>query len=340
MDLPFPPGEAWHIPNGVGTPGGHHEGYATFCWDFTLADKDYKAEYPNGTGGAPIHAAASGTVVSSLEGQPTGTKEPNFVEVRQRPGEFAGYMHLRQNSVAPAVGASVPLAQKLALIASTGLEGCHDCNHLHFGVADRAAWTSSGWTHPSVFVTVPVAFSDYEVRTGPDTWRSVARGMPAVDEVVRNPPTPKFGQRALHLGSALARDGGLDVFAADVNGRVWVARWAPGAFARNWDRWRPVLADLANQNTSVAAIARDANKLDIFVAGADGKTYTAAWEAGVAGGAWRGWWNILTGNNPGGTVSAVSRDSSHLDIFISGDGGVYTAAWSAGNPWHGWSKIG
>jgi len=94
----------------------------------------------------------------------------------------------------------------------------------------------------------------------------------------------------------------------------------------------------------VAAVSRDPNKLDIFVAGTDGRTYTAAWDANAANGQWRGWWNILDGYIPvGGTVTAASRDPNKLDIFlVSNDGGIYTAAWdanAANGQWQGWWRI-
>jgi hypothetical protein len=97
--------------------------------------------------------------------------------------------------------------------------------------------------------------------------------------------------------------------------------------------------------SAVGVVARDANKLDIFVAGSDGKTYTAAWDRNVASGQWRGWWNILTGAIPaGGAITAVARDPNKLDIFIvSTDGGVYTAAWDqnvANEKRRGWWRIG
>jgi len=65
----------------------------------------------------------------------------------------------------------------------------------------------------------------------------------------------------------------------------------------------------------------------------------------IARGKWRCWWNILTGHiAPGGTISAVSRDKSKLDIFIvSTDGAIYTAAWDQhvdDGKWQGWWKIG
>jgi hypothetical protein len=95
----------------------------------------------------------------------------------------------------------------------------------------------------------------------------------------------------------------------------------------------------------VAAVARDPNKLDIFVVADDDKTYTAAWDQNVDSGKWRGWWNIQEGHCPsGGTVTAVSRDPNKLDIFlVSNDGNIYTAAWDHfvdNGKWRGWWKIG
>ena len=51
------------------------------------------------------------------------------------------------------------------------------------------------------------------------------------------------------------------------------------------------LGSQAKPGAAVAAVARDPNKPDIFAAGNDGKTYTAAWDQFVAGAQWRGWWN-------------------------------------------------
>ena len=46
MDLPFPPGEAWDVIKGVDTDGEHHDGYASFCWDFNPHGKPVASEYP------------------------------------------------------------------------------------------------------------------------------------------------------------------------------------------------------------------------------------------------------------------------------------------------------
>ena len=65
--LPFPPGEAWYVVQGYDEAFGSHKGYASFCWDFILADQpnDSKGEYPNGSGGAPLYATAPGTVITA-----------------------------------------------------------------------------------------------------------------------------------------------------------------------------------------------------------------------------------------------------------------------------------
>ena len=126
---------------------------------------------------------------------------------------------------------------------------------------------------------------------------------------------------------------------------VYTAAWDANVDNGNWRGWWRVGTLAALPGATVSVVARDQNKLDIFVAGRDGKTYTAAWDQYVDSGKWRGWWNILTGTiPPGGTVTAVSRDPNKLDIFIAGkDGGVYTAAWDANvenGIWRGWWRVG
>jgi hypothetical protein len=151
---------------------------------------------------------------------------------------------------------------------------------------------------------------------------------------------------AAHIGTqaVVAHADRLDVFVTDTGGTVQGAAWQQDVLSGKWRDWWSILGGKGTSTTPVAAVARDLNKLDLFVAGTDGKTYSAAWDRNVTSGQWRGWWNILTGAIPvGGTVSAVSRDPGKLDIFlVSNDGGVYTAAWDssvANAQWRGWWKI-
>jgi hypothetical protein len=157
--------------------------------------------------------------------------------------------------------------------------------------------------------------------------------------------TRRITSGRLGIQAVAGRKDGLDVVATNSQGIVHFASWQQDMHRGRWRGWWPLLDGASVTGAPVAAVARDVNKLDVFVAGKDGKTYTAAWDRKIADGQWRGWWNILTGAiPPGGTVTAVSRHPNKLDIFlVSTDGGVYTAAWDqnvADGNWRGWWRIG
>lgn len=87
--------------------------------------------------GAPVLAAADGTVVEVSDDQPdrntrcTGTW--NFVRVRHASGYVLTYGHLEKGSAAVKVGARVRAG---AIIASVGSSGCSTQPHLHITVKD------------------------------------------------------------------------------------------------------------------------------------------------------------------------------------------------------------
>jgi len=326
MDLPFPLGEAWKT--GQAWDGeGSHNGLAEFCWDITARDKS--------TDGAPLYAAAPGEVVAVRESAPSGESEyANHVDVKQAENEYASYIHLKQNRVTVAEGDRVRLGQEIGESGDTGtpLGGFH----LHFAVSDKPDQTAG-------FVTIPVAFSDYEVLDGA-AWKVVARGVPVTGEVIRNPPTPAFGPRSIGPDSAVSRGASLlDLLATDTQGRVWIARWTPGRYVRNWDRWRPVLSDLG-ATRPVAVASRSSSRLDIVSTHAVGSIHTGGWNEQYNYGLWGGWWRIkdlvAKANAP---VSIVSRDPGKLDVFsVRNDGAVMTAAWDqdlAAGAWRGWWSI-
>lgn len=137
----------------------------------------------------------------------------------------------------------------------------------------------------------------------------------------------------------------IDLFLVSNDGGIYTAAWNRNVADQKWQGWWRIGTLKAKPGTPVSVVSRSPDKLDIFVSGADGKTYTAAWDAAKADGAWRGWWNILSGFVPAGSpIAAVARDSGKLDIFIvSNDCAVYTAAWDrnvADQKWQGWWKIG
>lgn len=334
MDLPLPPGEAWKIGQSPFDAGGSHSGFACFAWDLDLADKPPLVEYPDGSNGAPFYASAPGPVRRVLQSGGTGSAVSNFVEITQAPEEMCAYLHLRKDSAAVRPGDDALLGQQLALTGDTGAPP--GAIHIHQAVADAPDATPG-------FVTFPVAFRDYEVRTVGDSWRRVPLGMPRTGEVVRNPPRPTFSS----AGSVTATARGpnqLDVLAADTSGQVWRAHWARGTYAKNWDRWRPVLTDIAAPDSPVHVVHRGPDQLDAFIASSQGHVHTGAVDLGAGTGLWGGWWDIRMGLTlPGGHVTGVVRDSTSLHALVVGnDGRVYAAMWDADRAdgqWQGWTPV-
>jgi len=137
----------------------------------------------------------------------------------------------------------------------------------------------------------------------------------------------------------------LDVFVVAADGTVQTAAWNPNVAGGAWQGWWPVAGGSAKPGAPVSAVARMSDQLDVFVVGTDGMVYTAAYNQGVAGGAWQGWWPIGAATLPqGGSVTAVARASDQLDVFaVQSDGLIVTAAWNqnvAGGAWQGWWPIG
>jgi Thermolysin metallopeptidase, alpha-helical domain/Thermolysin metallopeptidase, catalytic domain/Protealysin propeptide len=130
----------------------------------------------------------------------------------------------------------------------------------------------------------------------------------------------------------------LDIFVTDINGVILTAAWEP-AFTDGWHGWWPLNGGRAAPGAPVNAVSRSADKLDVFVAGTDGRVYTAAWEPSFPDW-WHGWWAIGDIRVPqGAPVHAVSRSADKLDIFVTDvNGAILTAAWEPSFPdwWHGW----
>ena len=134
----------------------------------------------------------------------------------------------------------------------------------------------------------------------------------------------------------------LDVFVVGTDGRIWTAAWEP-SFPDWWHGWWPIGDVRAPQGAPVHAVSRSTDKLDIFVTDVSGVIYTAAWEPSFPDW-WHGWWQLNGGRAaPGAPVTAVSRSTDKLDVFVVGtDGRIWTAAWEPSFPdwWHGWWPIG
>jgi hypothetical protein len=133
----------------------------------------------------------------------------------------------------------------------------------------------------------------------------------------------------------------LDAFVIGTDNRVYTAAWEP-SFPDWWHGWWQLNGGVAAPGAHVTAVSRAPDKLDVFVVGTDGRVYTAAWEPGFPDW-WHGWWPIGDIRVPqGAKVSAVSRSTDKIDIFVTDVNGVIlTAAWepSFTDGWHGWWEL-
>jgi hypothetical protein len=148
--------------------------------------------------------------------------------------------------------------------------------------------------------------------------------------------------------AAVSRDPGtLDVFVVggDVSQSIWWATWDPNG---GWQGWNPIAdgppepgpASGDGLPSTVAALSRSSDTLDVFVTGMAGGIYTTSWNSND--GVWQPWSSILGGVSGGLNLVAVSRDPSKVDLFVVGpDGVVYTAARddNSGGEWGGWWPI-
>lgn len=179
MSLPVPKGQAWYVIQGCDEKGGSHKGYASFCWDLMVDGQPQGDDYPNGTGGAPARAAASGKVITVNQSKASGESPSNIIEIQQGPNEVCAYLHIRKNSSKVNINDHPLYNQELAKTGDVG--AAVSANHIHIAVTDKPDGTPG-------FVTFPVAFTNYEVRQPNGSWKFVERGMPKGGEVVRTPP--------------------------------------------------------------------------------------------------------------------------------------------------------
>ena len=98
-----------------------------------------------------------------------------------------------------------------------------------------------------------------------------------------------------------------------------------------WNGWVPITnnpndltASTFSKLTPPAIVARDANHLDLFVMGNDGRVWTNLWTDGINNNRWNGWFPISDNSNDP-TVSTfskqtppamVARSAMDLDLFV------------------------
>ncbi|KAK6516024.1 hypothetical protein TWF281_004614 [Arthrobotrys megalospora] len=132
--------------------------------------------------------------------------------------------------------------------------------------------------------------------------------------------------------SSVSRSPGLmDVFAIGSDGKVYTAAWTPRdtSFRGWWHVMRTSDVEVP-PCSSVTAISRSRDKLNVFVAGIDGRVFSAAWAQGDT--TWHGWFFINAVILPGAHIEAVSRADGKLDLFATGlDEAVWHASYQHGD---------
>jgi murein DD-endopeptidase MepM/ murein hydrolase activator NlpD len=134
LSLPTPPGEAWHVIQGYGC--GTHDGLEQYALDLARADGPSL--------GAPVRAAANGTVTAWVE--PSGT-----LILDHGDGFFTQYTHMEPFGL-PERG---QLVARGAPVGYVGERGAPGNPHLHFML-----FTGEGFGGREGRRSLPVAFAE------------------------------------------------------------------------------------------------------------------------------------------------------------------------------------
>src|SRR6266545_4651464 len=97
--------------------------------------------------------------------------------------------------------------------------------------------------------------------------------------------------------------------------------------------WELVSGVTAPQRSSIAAVSRGPDNLDLFVVATDGSIQTTYWKPDAG---WHAWGNVMGGSAaPGSSIAAVSRGPDNLDLFVvATDGSIQTTYWKPDAGWH------
>jgi len=192
------------------------------------------------------------------------------------------------------------------------------------GQTVTAVWRNN--SHLDLFVTDKdgrVMSTFFENNHWQPGWFAVASGLAAPGQTIT-----AVWRNANHL----------DLFMTDKNGRVMSTffennRWQPG--------WFVVASGLTAPGQTVTALWRNANHLDLFITGGDGKVMSTFFDNNR----WQqGWFAVNPASGvaaPGQTITAVWRNSNHLDLFMTAKDGRVMSTFFENNHWQtAWFAIG
>ena len=143
----------------------------------------------------------------------------------------------------------------------------------------------------------------------------------------------------------------LDLFVADNAGLIQTNSW--NATTGQWQGWAPVnqlsVANITNTHgfgLAVSAVSRTQSSIDIFVVDRNGYVLTLQWKDGAP---WPQAWQCIspehTATTKNSVVTAIVRNSTHLDVFAIDDQGTVRTTWWDESPYNGqwpaqWQTIG
>ena len=141
--------------------------------------------------------------------------------------------------------------------------------------------------------------------------------------------------------TALARRADhLDIFVVGHNGAVWSSWWHDDA--QSWRPWFQIHPETVfRYDQEIFPVSREPEHIDLFTIGHDGAVWSSWWHNDAQ--SWRPWFQIHPETRFATTarVTAVSRRSDHLDLFVTGlDGAVWSSWWhDDAQGWRPWFQI-
>lgn len=104
----------------------------------------------------------------------------------------------------------------------------------------------------------------------------------------------------------------------------------------------PKALDIATRG-SISCASPTTERIDCFVVGDDKQVWQHSWQSGLGWGNWIGLGFPYFTIDTGGGVSAVARNGTTIDIFVSGKDGnffnLYQRTWN-GTTWSDWTSLG
>jgi len=129
----------------------------------------------------------------------------------------------------------------------------------------------------------------------------------------------------------------LDLFMTNDRGEVSSAWFEPGCGWQPWFSIHPESGEAA-PGQPVTAVWRNANHLDLFMTGKDGRVMSAFFE----GNSWQPWFAISPESamaTAGQPVTAVWRNADHLDLFMTDKDGRVVSTFFEKDAWQPWFAI-